>query len=215
MGQTLKNVLFKPSSAFDGINIKSAIILTIAMMIIGSVFSGYASVSTFPESAEYQEMMAQFEEMEGFDEEAGAIAGNVAQTITTMGVILAPFLVMIGWLFKAGILNVVFSLLGAEVRFSHTLAILGLAWVPFLVRDLFRGAWMLSSGNPIIATGSLVDMLDIFVAWNAVLLIIGFAVAYKVSRKKAAAVVVGYWAITALISLGLANLGNMFTPGVM
>ncbi|MCW3489780.1 hypothetical protein [Dethiobacter alkaliphilus] len=57
--------------------------------------------------------------------------------------------------------------------------------------------------------------MDIFVVWNAILLIIGFAVAYKLSKQKAAAVVLGYWAITALIVLGLSNLGNMFTPGVM
>lgn len=51
---------------------------------------------------------------------------------------------------------------------------------------------------------SLCTHLDIFEIWSLILTVIGVAIVAKVSRGKAAAVVIGWWVIVVLVTVGIA-----------
>jgi len=53
--------------------------------------------------------------------------------------------------------------------------------------------------NPVAYT--LLASVDLFTLWSLALLIIGFAVAARLSRGKSAAIVIGWWIIVNLFSL--------------
>ena len=60
----------------------------------------------------------------------------------------------------------------------------------------------------------MVNNLDIFVLWNVILLIIGFSVNLKISKKRTGAVVIGYWAFTMLFYFGIDQLGKLLVGAI-
>ena len=94
------------------------------------------------------------------------------------------------------------------------------AWasLPFAIRDILRMIFMLVAGHPIVSpslsgfssnTGFVTQLLalaDIFLIWNVILLVLGFAIAEGLSRGKA---VGGVLVVILLVILAQAGLGAL------
>jgi hypothetical protein len=101
---------------------------------------------------------------------------------------------------------------------QSALNIVAWASLPFAVRDLLRIVYMLSAGHALNSPGlsgfstnagfvsHLLIRADIFLIWNVILLVIGFAVADGLSRGKA---VTGVLVVVVLVLFAQAGLGAL------
>jgi hypothetical protein len=63
-------------------------------------------------------------------------------------------------------------------------------------------AYYMPDASPVVKT--LLSFFDLIGLWQLVLLVIGTAIVAKVSKGKAAAVVVGWWMFGLVVSVGIA-----------
>jgi hypothetical protein len=124
----------------------------------------------------------------------------------------------VGWLLLGALLHFGSTLLGGRGSMQGALNIVAWASLPFAVRDLLRIVFMLSAGHAITSPGlsgfvatagfvaQLLTHLDIFLIWNVILLMIGFAIVDNLSRPKA---VTGVLVIIVLVLLTQAGLGAL------
>ncbi len=124
----------------------------------------------------------------------------------------------LGWLLLAALLHFGSTLLGGRGSMQSALNVVAWASLPFVVRDILRIIFMLSVGHAIVSHGlsgfastpgflsQLLMRLDIFLAWQAVLLVIGFAIADGLPRGKA---VMGVLVVVLLVLLAQAGLGAL------
>jgi hypothetical protein len=127
-----------------------------------------------------------------------------------------------GWLLLAALLHFGSTLVGGRGSMQGALNIVAWASLPFAVRDLLRMIFMLSAGHAILSPGlsgfsanagflsHLLAAADIFLIWNLILLIVGFATADGLSRGKAAAGVLIVILLVLLAQAGLGALSSRF-----
>ena len=123
-----------------------------------------------------------------------------------------------GWLLLAALLHFGSTLVGGRGSMQSALNIVAWASLPFAVRDLLRIVFMLSAGHVINSPGlsgfsvsagfvsHLLTRADIFLIWNVILLVIGFAIADGLPRGKA---VSGVLVVVVLVLLAQAGLGAL------
>jgi hypothetical protein len=154
-----------------------------------------------------------------------------------VGLVTAILGLFIGWLVRAGVLHVVALALGGQNRFGQMFSVVAWTRFPELIREIVQTIAIVASGQLImnqglsglVATGNplkdstnlvyvLLSGVDIWLVWDLVLLTIGVAAAARFARRKAAALVVGYWVVTtlllALAGVFLAGLGASLAGGV-
>jgi hypothetical protein len=124
----------------------------------------------------------------------------------------------LGWLLLAALLHFGSTLVGGRGSMQGALNIVAWASLPFAMRDLLRIAFMLVARHAITSPGlsgfassagfvaQLLTRVDIFLIWNVILLIIGFALADGLSRGKA---VGGVLVVIVLVLLAQAGLGAL------
>jgi hypothetical protein len=124
----------------------------------------------------------------------------------------------VGWLLLAALLHFGSTLLGGRGSMQSALNIVAWASLPFAVRDILRIIFMLSAGHAIISPGlsgftsnpgfltQLLTRVDIFLIWQIILLVIGFAVTDSLPRSKA---ITGIVVIMVLVLLAQAALGTL------
>lgn len=124
----------------------------------------------------------------------------------------------LGWLLLGALLHFGSTLLGGRGSMQGALNIVAWGSLPLAIRDVLRIVFMLSAGHAIVSPGlsgfvsapgfvaQLLTRLDIFVIWQAILLILGFAIADSLPRGKAAAGVV---VVLLLVLLAQAGLGSL------
>jgi hypothetical protein len=124
----------------------------------------------------------------------------------------------LGWLLLAALLHFGSTLLGGRGSMQSALNIVAWASLPFAVRDLLRIVFMLSAGHSIMSPGlsgfaaaggfvaQLLTRLDIFLVWQDILLVIGFALTDGLPRSKA---VTGVLVVVLLVLLAQAGLGAL------
>jgi hypothetical protein len=153
-----------------------------------------------------------------------------------VGLVTAILGLFVGWLVHAGVLHVVALALGGQNRFSQMFSVVTWTGFPGLVRQTLQTATIVASGQIIVnhglsglvATGNLrqdstnlvyalLSGIDIWLVWELLLLTIGVALAARFARRKAAALVVGYWAVStlllAVVQVSLAGLGMSLAGG--
>jgi hypothetical protein len=123
-----------------------------------------------------------------------------------------------GWLLLAALLHFGSTLVGGRGSMQGALNVVAWASLPFAVRDLLRMVFMLAAGHAINSPGlsgfstsagfvsHLLTRADIFLIWNVILLVIGFAIADGLPRGKA---VTGVLVIIVLVLLAQAGLGAL------
>ena len=128
----------------------------------------------------------------------------------------------VGWLLLAGLLHFGSTLLGGRGSMQSALNVVAWASLPFALRDLLRIIFMLSVGHPIVSPGlsgfaptagflaQLLTRLDIFLIWQVILLVIGFALTDALPRAKAVAGVLVVVLLVVLAQAGIGALGASF-----
>ena len=127
-----------------------------------------------------------------------------------------------GWLLLAALLHFGSTLVGGRGTMQGALNIVAWASLPFAVRDILRILFMLSAGHAIASPGlsgfsantgfvaHLLTRADIFLIWNVILLVIGFAIADGLTRGKAVTGVLIVMLLVLLAQAGLGALGSGF-----
>jgi hypothetical protein len=138
--------------------------------------------------------------------------------------IVALFRVWLGWLLVGGLLHLVLTMLGGRGDTGAAMNLVAWASLPLALRELVRAAAMYSSKQLISAPGisgfvtpdggnlslflaSLLALVDIYLVWHAILLIVGVRAGNGISSAKAT----GGVFITLLIVLTLQTLISYFT----
>jgi hypothetical protein len=135
---------------------------------------------------------------------------------------IGPLLFTVVLLIAAAALLFSFRLFGSEINFKQAFAVTIYAWLPRVIKGIIAVIVTMTRStmsfidiqNPVMSNlGFLADpksnpvlyamasSIDIFSIWTVVLLIIGFAVAAKVSKGKSAGIVIGWWVVINLVSL--------------
>jgi len=122
--------------------------------------------------------------------------------------------VWLGWLITGGILHLASTILGGRSTSTAVLNIAAWAGVPFAVRFLIRGVFILLAGRAIAAPGlagfvgadasgllqfvrQLLGLIDVYLLWHLALLGVGLAALGGLSRGKVAASVI----VTEIVAL--------------
>ncbi len=125
----------------------------------------------------------------------------------------------LGWLVLAALLHLGSTLLGGRGSMQNALNLVAWASLPFALRDLLRIVFMLIVSRPISSPGlsafasssflsQVLARTDIFLLWNIILLIIGFAVVDGLSKGKSFANVFIVIVLVLLAQAGLSTLGS-------
>lgn len=124
----------------------------------------------------------------------------------------------LGWLIFAGLLHLGSTLLGGRGSMQNALNVVAWASLPFAVRDILRMIFMGIVGHTITSPGlagfasgsgflaQLLARADLFLLWNIILLVIGFAIADNLPRGKSFANVFIVVVLLLLAQAGLASL---------
>lgn len=221
--EQLIGIILRPKEVFAFLKSKTALLVPIIMMIIGTAYESIAGVLSQKgnSTAELQELLKTVP-----PEEAAQIE-KIANAVTSPGgiavmVLLAILGVFIVWLIKAGILHVISKIFGGKGSFVQSLNIVGIAWIAFFGQAIFQGTYTLATGEIAVNGTGLLDAFlattDLFVIWNMVLLVIGFSFIHEISKGKAAVGVVGIWVIGLLLAIGGVMLGQSlgeFNPSLI
>jgi len=130
----------------------------------------------------------------------------------------------LGWFIVGGLLHLASTLLGGRGSMRAVLNLAAWASLPFALRDLLRMVFMLIAQHPIASPGlsgfgsmlflsKMLASMDVFLAWYAILLVMGLRITDNLPARKAAAVVAIVLLLILLVQGGLgtlsASLGGM------
>lgn len=133
-----------------------------------------------------------------------------------------PLLMALALVIVAAVLMVSLRLFAGEITFLQAFSVTLYAWMPRLVKQIIGTIVIFSRNevsildlqNPVVSNlGFLADpktnpvlyaiasSVDLFAIWSVILMIIGLAIASRLSRGRSAAIVVGWWVVINLLSL--------------
>jgi hypothetical protein len=153
---------------------------------------------------------------------------KISGAVTKVMFWIFPVLLVAWYAIVAGVLLLAFRLFGGEGTFKQAFSVTLYAWMPLLLLSLVTIVVVLAQGtfNPMTAAtlvksnaAFLVDMkeqpvlfallsaFDLFTIWTIALLSVGFAAVAKMSRAKAATIVISLWIAMILVKVGFAAIG--------
>jgi hypothetical protein len=217
-------VLFSPGQTFADIARKPDWVVP-ALVIIVVFFA--AAIVTVPR-LDFEGLMRQSMEAKG-------VTGAQAEQGMRFGLAMArgiqytlPFL-MIGFLAVAALLYWLgLRLVGGEATYQQAFSVVLYGFMPVVIRQLVKIPIVLSKHNinprdaeTIVRSGpaflvnfkdhpmlfALLSRLDLFAIWTLILIVIGLAVAARISKAKSAGVVIVVWTIATLMTVGFAAIG--------
>jgi len=133
----------------------------------------------------------------------------------------------LGWLVLAGLLHLGSTLLGGRGSMQSALSVTAWASLPFALRDLLRAVYMLSAQHVIVSPGlsgfatgggfaaQVLEYTDLFLLWNVVLLLIGFAIVEGLPRARSFLVVAAVMSLLVSIQAGAGALMARVSGGVV
>ncbi len=224
--ERIAGVLFAPAETFQNIVRRPDILGPLLVIVI----IGYISTAIIMPKMDFESMMAQqSEEMSRRGQNMSAEQLAQMERITRAGVKVfswvLPVLMVAWYAIMAGILLLAFRLMGGEGTFQQAFSVTLYAWMPMVLLGILTTIIVLARGtfDPVTAAtlvksnpAFLVDMkeqpilfsllssFDVFTIWMIALLIIGFSTMAKVSRAKAAAIVISLWLAQIVVKLGIA-----------
>ncbi|HJQ38604.1 MAG TPA: Yip1 family protein [Thermoanaerobaculia bacterium] len=221
-------MLFSPGETFSDIARKPDVLVPLLLIVI----VGFLTVAMTASHMDWDAMLSQQREQmkeknpNMSDQDIDKVE-RFQRGAMKVGPWFGPFIIAIMTVISAAVLWLVFRLFGGEANFMQSWSTVLYAWVPRVIQQIVVSIIIMVRGsvNPMeIATivktnpGFLVDMkespflfsllssFDIFTIWYLVLLIIGFAVAAKVSKAKSATIILSIWFLIVLIKSGAAGL---------
>jgi hypothetical protein len=202
-------VLFRPRQAFAKISTQSGgvwltplLILTVTAILAVIVAGPIKKEAALSGQMELPENFQYFspEDQMLFQQAMSATQGNVF--IYVFPALTGVVGVWIGWLVVGGLVYLALTLLGGRGAASSVMNLIAWASLPFAVRDLVRIAAMLSTqrlishpglagfapagdGTFSLFLGALFALIDLYVIWHLVLIVVGVRVASGLPLGKA------------------------------
>lgn len=225
----LRDILFRPRHGFQEISTESRsswlapmLVLT-GMAVLGVIVAGYLNAHAammgqvqLPPDWQYWTPEMQNNYMQAQQATQGPVFMYVIPLVGSLAGL------WLGWLLLAALLHFGSTLVGGRGSMQSALNVVAWASLPFAVRDLLRIVFMLAARHAIVSPGlsgfssgsafasQLLTRADIFLIWNVILLIIGFAIADGLSRGKAVTGVLVVILLVLLAQAGLGALGSGF-----
>ena len=221
----LRNILFRPRQAFEEIStepratwLTPMLLLTITAILV-VVVAGFLKTRAammgevqLPRDWQYWTPEMQNNYMQAQQATQGPVFMYIIPLVGSLTTL------WLGWLLLAALLHFGSTLVGGRGSMQGALNIVAWASLPFAVRDLLRIVFMLVARHAITSPGlsgfassagfvaQLLTRVDIFLIWNVILLMIGFALADGLSQGKA---VGGILVVIVLVLLAQAGLGAL------
>jgi hypothetical protein len=221
----VRDILFRPRQEFQEMTAESRatwitpmLVLTITAILV-VVAAGYLKSratmmgeATLPRDWQYWTPEMQNNYMQAQQATQGPVFIYIIPLLSSLAGL------WLGWLLLAALLHFGSTLLGGRGSMQSALNIVAWASLPFAVRDLLRIIFMLSAGHAINSPGlsgfssssgfisNILTHTDIFLIWQVILLVIGFAIADSLPRGKA---VTGVLIVIVLVLLAQAGLGAL------
>jgi hypothetical protein len=227
--ERIAGVLFAPAETFQNIVRRPDILGPLLLIVI----IGYISTAIIIPKIDFTSMMEQQaaqmrkQNPNMSDEQLAQMERITSASVKVMSWVL-PLLMVAWYAIVAGVLLLAFRLLGGEGNFAQAFSVTLYAWMPMVLLSILTTIIVLARGtfDPVTAAtlvksnpAFLVDMkeqpilfsllssLDLFTIWTIALLIVGFATMARVSKAKAAAIVLSLWIALIVVKLGFAALG--------
>jgi len=233
--QRLAGALFAPAETFEDIARKPNIVAPLLFLIA----IGYVMTFLVMPIMDWDAMSnAQIEQMRAKNPNLSeADAERMVKMGQGMGKVMGwvgPVFGVIWWLIVAGVLLIAFRLFGGEGNFAQALSATLYAWLPLTLFSIVMGIVARARGafNPMEAAtlvksnpAFLVDMkeqpvlfsllssFDLFTIWTIILLIFGFAALSRVSKGKAATIVISLFVVMIVIKIGFVALTSGMAKG--
>jgi hypothetical protein len=222
----LAGVLFAPAETFEDIARKPDFLAPILAIILIGILTSIAVVPKLDFETLMREQMAQSNPQMSPED-----TDNAVRLMAASGKVLAyagSLLSIIILLVVAGVLLMAFRLMGGEGTFKQAFSASLYAWMPLVVYSIIAAIIIMSRESvtpdllPVIVRSNpgfladpqsqkvlfaLLTALDVFTIWTLVLFSIGFSYVARVSKTKAAAIVVSLWIVMLVFKLGFAALG--------
>jgi hypothetical protein len=227
------DVLFHPKRAFQRISLSTSalwitpLLILSCLVLINVLAAGrlknqaamMGEISYLPDDQYYTpERQAQY--TQAIQSTQGSVFVYVLPAIGSL------LRVWIGWLILGGILHLVTTLLGGRGSTAISMNIVAWGSLPFAVRALIQIIYMLISknliSNPglsgfsptgdsgwILLLGQILRLIDIFVIWQILLLILGVRLSTALSTAKSSSGVILTVVIILVIHAGLSYLGSL------
>jgi hypothetical protein len=218
--QRIIGVLFSPDATFASIARRPDWVMPLVILLIMSMAAGVVIAQHVDFGAAAREAMEQNKNITQEQMDKGV---KMAAGIGKVATYLSPVLTVIGLLVIAGVLLLAFRLFGGEGDFKQAFSVTCYASMPSVIKGIVMLIIVLAKGGIIPAQAlatlvrsnlgfladykanpmafALLSSLDIFSIWFCVLLIIGFAYVARVSKARAAVVVVSLWIVVLLFKL--------------
>jgi hypothetical protein len=148
---------------------------------------------------------------------------------------------VLSWLVWAGALYLVGMALGGRSTYGQMFRIVVWTWLPFVLRTLIQAIYTLANGQLIANPGlsglvgenrpiaemvtappdlgqmllkALLSRVDLFLAWNLILVVVGVAVVTRLPRRKAVLATLGVWLLLTALSLLPVLVSSLFARQV-
>jgi len=222
----LLTALFRPRVVFESIASASKpvwrtpmfvwSITTILVVVLGGWMQSHAALTvevTLPPDWQYWSPDMQESFMQA---QQTAQSPMLVYVLPIVGALIGLWF---GWFVLAGMLHLGSTLFGGRGAMAGALNIAAWAAAPLIVRDVLRMVFILAAKHPIQSAGlsgfvdgdgmvaQLLALVDIFLIWNIVLLVVGLRVVDSLSKSKAVIAVILVVAILLLAQAGFAALG--------
>jgi hypothetical protein len=203
--------------------------LAIVMLIVSLVVA--LPISRAAAQQQVEAMREQFGEdltpaQEAQIQQMSALAGNPL-IIVVFPAITGAIALVIGWLFRGGVLYLFSLALGGQAKFGAMFRMGLWTTLPDVVRQIVTAAGTAATGRALksglsflmaapegaIPSGStalwqaFLSGIDVYWLWAIVLTVVGVAVTARLSWRKGLVVTLGYWVLTVLFTLGVTWFG--------
>jgi len=214
-------VFFSPDETFASIARKPDWVVPLIVLLVLSIVSGVIMAKRLDFAAPAREALESNKKMSAEDvEKAARISGSIGKVASYA----APVFTVIVMLILAGILLLAFRLFGGEGTFLQAWSTTLYAYMPSVIKSIVvLTVMVLKGGGPISPTAlatlvrsnlgflfdpkdnpmafALASSVDIFSIWVVILCIIGFSHVARVSKAKAAVIIISLWIVKVLLSL--------------
>ena len=224
----LVGVLVSPAKTFDAIAARPTWVVAMVALVVIGVITG----TLISGKIDFEDVIRQSLEEQGrrLGEEQTQQAIDVGEKIARVMTVVGPLVFQpLIYLLLALVFMVLFKVLGGDLTFVKSLAVMVHGMMPRLVlallsipvilgrqefsaKELESGGVMMSNPGAFLGEDAglglvaLASSFDVFSIWTVVLLVIGFAAAARISKGTAAAGVVGLWVVYILGKVGWAAL---------
>ena len=226
--QRIIGVLFNPGPTFEDIARKPDVLAPLVLIVIVAFVGIGLTMSHMDWDAmiaqQQEQMKAKNPNMSQADLDRIA---RMTRSMSSVGIWFAPGFIIVGTVIIAVVLWGAFRVFGGQGNFMQAWSATLYAWMPRVIQSIIGTIVVMAKGkvDPTqMATlvksspAFLVDMkdhpflfallasFDIFTIWSLILLIIGFAALSRLSRAKAAAIIISLWLIVTVVKSGFAGL---------